>query len=84
MKYFNADQQVIKPPRVNAGETAVFISPASPIHYKYNETLYKNHVLDSMKLLGLNIKFGINAFDVYDGKNIFIEYYTNFSKGRWS
>jgi muramoyltetrapeptide carboxypeptidase len=62
-----ADQQVIKPPRVNAGETVVYISPASPINYKYNETLYKNHVLDSMKLLGLNVKFGINTFDVYDG-----------------
>lgn len=58
-------QSVVKPKRPIAGDLVGFISPASPPYYIYNGSTYQTHVQDTMKALGLRVKFSTNSFVEY-------------------
>jgi len=54
-----------KPHRVKPGDTVGFISPASPPYYVYNPDTYIQHVIDTMAVFGLKVKFGKHCFEEY-------------------
>jgi len=54
---------VIKPNKLNPGDTVAFISPASTVHAAFsNIEVYKTHVTQGMAALGLKPLFSPNAF----------------------
>jgi len=53
----------IKPPATQTGASVGFISPASPIYYEYNASLYNQHIYDTIAPFGWTPLFGDHAFE---------------------